>query len=94
MYTDEDKIEKITENNSDVILIAGKINKTGRVFYWKHELGEFIKIGDYAIVENMNGFDLIEVVGKVITKRKWANKFSNTKYENMKKIIQKIEIDI
>lgn len=94
MYPDENKIEKIANNDSEVILIAGKINKTGRVFYWEHKLGEFIKIGDYAIVENMNGFDLIEVVGKVITKRKWVNKFSNTKYENMKKVIQKIEIDI
>lgn len=67
----------------NVLLTAGIINATGKMLYWKDEIG--VKIGDYAIVESANGFDLIKVVGIIETKRYMAGRFSNTKYENMKK---------
>lgn len=71
------------ENN--VILIAGIINATEKMLYWKDEIG--VEIGDYAIVENASDFDLIKVVGRIETKSYMAGIFSNTKYENMKKVV-------
>lgn len=70
-------------------LVAGTINATGKTLYWKDEL-ELLNIGDYAIVENMHGYDLIKVIGIIETTEQNANKFSNTKYENMKRILIKI----
>lgn len=57
-------------------LIIGKLNndKIGR--YWKMEQDLYFNIGDYAIVENLNGYDLVKVVGLV-----------ETDEENVKKII-------
>ena len=72
----------------EVILVAGVINSTGKMLYWKTDIPVYI--GDYAIVENMNGYDLIKVVGLVRTKETMASKFSNTKYENMKKVVDAI----
>lgn len=49
-------------------LIAGKINNCGTTYYW--DISEFKvmpKIGDYAIVENMNDYDLVKIVGIVET---------------------------
>lgn len=66
-----------------VNLIAGTINATGKTLFWKGE--KYMSIGNYAIVENMNGYDLVKIVGKIETTKKEASKFSNTKYENMKK---------
>lgn len=74
------------ENDKNVILIAGVINATGKNLFWKNEKELDINIGDYAIVENMNGYDLIKVIGKVETTEKDARKFSNTQYCNMKKV--------
>ena len=51
-------------------------------------------IGDYAIVENMNGYDLVKVIGIVKTTKKDTGKFSNTKYENMKNAILGINANI
>lgn len=76
------------ENEERVYLVAGTINATGKTLYWKDE--KYIPIGNYAIVENVNGFDLIKVIGRVQTTKLNASKFSNTKYENMKKTIQEI----
>ena len=49
-------IEENTENGI-VTLIAGVINATGKMLFWKDD--NVIQIGDYAIVENMNGYDLV-----------------------------------
>ena len=76
--------------NEKVYLIAGIVNATGKVFYWIDEL--FVYIGNYAIVENMDGYDLVKVIGRIETSKKDASKFSNTKYENMKKVIREIEL--
>lgn len=69
-----------------VYLVAGLINATNRVLWWKDE-SKTGKLGDYYVVENMNGYDLVKVVGILATTKREASKFSNTKYENMKKII-------
>ncbi len=74
------------EEDKKVILIAGIINVTGQNLFWKNEKGLDIDIGDYAIVENVNGYDLIKVIGKIETTEENAKKFSNTKYCNMKKV--------
>ncbi len=71
-----------------VYLVAGLINATGKTLYWKDE--KYMYVGNYAIVENMNGFDLIKIIGKVETTKTNASKFSNTRYENMKQTIQEI----
>ena len=82
----------MNENNKEVYLVAGLINATGKVLYWRTK--SEIKLGDYAIVENMNGYDLVKVVGIVKTTKKNAIKFSNTKYENMKNVILEIKSNI
>lgn len=75
-------VKGIKEN---IVLIAGVINATGTLFYWKSDIE--ISVGDYAIVENKQGYDLIKSVGIIYTTKENAVKFSNTKYENMKKVV-------
>ena len=49
-------------------LIIGKLNN-GVINYWK---SEFIpKIGDYAIVNNRNDYDLVKIIGTVETNEKY-----------------------
>lgn len=69
-----------------VVLVAGKKNGGTDTLYWKTPDTSF-DIGDYAIVENMNGYDLIQIVGAIHTKKTLASSFSKTKYENMKNLI-------
>lgn len=84
----EDLIKE--KENQKVSLVAGVINATGKMFYWKDELG--LEIGAYAIVQNMNGYDLIKVIGRVSTTKTNVSKFSNTKYGDMKQTILEIHI--
>lgn len=86
------KVIKEMIEDEEIILIAGIINATGTLLYWKSD-GE-ISVGDYAIVENKNGYDLIKSVGIIYTTKKEASKFSKTKYENMKKVIQGFKCEI
>ena len=69
-----------------VVLVAGKKNGGNDALCWKTEDTSFA-IGDYAIVENMNGYDLIKIVGAIHTTKALASNFSKTKYENMKNLI-------
>ena len=85
------KLEKLTKDDI-VTLIAGTINATGKTLYWKSD--REVSIGDYAVVENMSGYDLIKVVGIVMTTKSNASKFSNTKYENMKNVIQVMQKEL
>lgn len=77
----------------DVCLVAGKLNNSQMVRYWKVEPEMVIDIarGDYAIVENQNGFDLVEIIGIINVDRKNVHLISNTKYENVKKMKMIIE---
>lgn len=89
MRPDEIGKKIIEENKSEeVYLIAGVINVTGQMLFWKDE-GR-MNIGNYAIVENGNGYDLAKIVGIVLTTKEEASKFSKTKYENIKKTIYPI----
>lgn len=82
-----EKLENLyKEAEQRVTIISGKINATGKILCWKDNMN-FGNIGDYAIVENKNGYDLVEIVGKIETTKENASKFSNTKYEDMKNII-------
>lgn len=76
---------------SYVNIVAGKLNKAdNQILYWKAEnIGAF-KIGDFAIVENRNSFDLIEIVGNVCTSEECAGFFSKTCYKKMKNVIRLI----
>ena len=85
------KLEKLTKDDI-VTLIAGTINATGKTLYWKSD--REVSIGDYAVVENVSGYDLIKVVGIVMTTKSNVSKFSNTKYENMKNIIQGMQKEL
>lgn len=84
--TTKDTMEKLENLYKEVILIAGRINATGKTLCWKSNIF-FIDIGDFAIVENKNGYDLVEIIGKIETTKENASKFSNTKYEDMKNIL-------
>ena len=74
-----------------VTLIAGQLNATGRMLYWKTNTEA--NIGEYAIVQNGSGYDLIKIVGIVYTQKSSAGRFSNTAYDNMKEIIKIVNIE-
>ena len=72
----------------EVCLIAGKLNSSQMVRYWRvdHEMLIDIARGDFAIVSNVGGLDLIEIIGTMYVERKNVPLISNTKYENMKNV--------
>lgn len=80
--------------NEKVTLVAGVINATQKMLYWKLDKGRMINVGKYAIVENTNGYDLIKVVGVIDTTKREASKFSNTKYDNMKRVLSRVNVDV
>lgn len=54
-------------------LIIGKLNRANIISYWN--TGDFIpdiSVGDYAIVENINDYDLVKIVGIVETEEKYT----------------------
>lgn len=59
-------------------LIAGRLNNMNKSNYWLVN-GFEANIGDYAIVENMNGYDLVEIVGLVETDEEHINKLIGNK---------------
>ncbi len=75
-----------------VYLIAGTINLTKETLYWIVE-GILTKdiIGDYAIVENRDAYDLVKIVGIVETTEENARKFLKHGYKHMKKVIKILE---
>ena len=90
MRPDEFGKKIIEENEEDAIvtLVVGVINATGKMLLWKDDCE--MQLGDYAVVENVNGYDLVKVIGIILTTEKQASNFSNTRYENMKKTIYPI----
>ena len=77
-----------------VDLIAGRLNRGTETLYWKMEKMMSCKLGDYAIVENANGYDLVKICGFITTMQSQASYFSKTKYENMKKVIMIMDEEI
>ena len=57
-------------------LIAAKLNSDNIVRFWKTEKNNF-EVGDYAIVENRNDYDLVKIVGIVETTEKYSSFFVN-----------------
>lgn len=86
---ESEKVENLNKEEK-VTVIAGMINATGKMLYWKSDIE--LEIGDYAVVQNMQGYDLIKIIGKVETYKKSTGRFSMTSYENMKKVLMRIEI--
>ena len=72
----------------EVYLIAGKLNNSQMVRYWRvnHDMLLDIARGDFAIVGNVSGFDLVEIIGTMYVERKNVPLISCTKYENMKDV--------
>lgn len=52
-------------------LIAGKLN-SGITHFWNVAEELYFEIGDYAIVENKNDYDLVKIVGIVETNKKYS----------------------
>ena len=76
----------------EVVLIAGKLNRSDSpVLYWKNEKNIALRVGDYAIVENRQSFDLVEIVGIVRTYKNKVGHFTKNSYETVKNVIKIIE---
>lgn len=80
-----------TKKNGRVYLVAGVLNGTTQVLYWKCDISLIYNLGDYAIVENKQGYDLIKIVGSVETEKNKVKLFSHTKYEDMKSIVSIVD---
>lgn len=52
-------------------LIAGKLN-SGTTNFWNIPENAVYEIGDYAIVQNKNDYDLVKIVGIVETNEKYS----------------------
>ena len=78
-------------------LIMGKFNQCNDPYYWEVGEGIFfnnIAIGDYAIVENMNDYDLVKVIGKVVTKEKYIKFLGTTELKKVIDIIDRKDIRV
>lgn len=53
--------------DGEIKAIAGMLNGDCTARFWKIPDGMAVDIGDYAVVENRDGYDLVEVVGLVKT---------------------------
>lgn len=72
----------------EVCLIAGKLNSSQNVRYWRVDREILIDVarGDFAIVGNQGGLDLVEIIGTIYVERKNVPLICNTKYENVKNV--------
>ena len=74
----------ILEDDKTVIeptikLICGKLKNCSTIYYWLIDNEFDFEIGDYAIVENMNDYDLVKIIGLVKTKEKYSEFITNQK---------------
>ncbi len=77
-----------SEIDEKIRLVIGVINSTGKALFWRDE--NYMQLGNYAIVENKDGYDLIKIIAKVETTKANAKRLTNTEYENIKNTIQEI----
>ncbi len=75
----------------EIILIGGRRNCDCKTLFWKCDFDiEDVEIGDYVIVENGKGYDLVKISGLVKTDDKNSYIFSNnSKLKKAKIIIHK-----
>lgn len=78
----------MSDKEEKIVLVAGTINATNMMLYWIDNVRA--EIGDYVIVQNKRDYDLIKVIGTVVTTKKGARRFSHTKYEDMKHTVLKL----
>lgn len=87
------RLEPATNNeevkDDTVKLIAGKLNNTKCVYYWTVDKDFDYEIGDYAIVENMNDYDLVKIIGTVETNDKYLKLLTNVNVN--KKVIEIVD---
>ena len=74
-------------------LIAGKLNSESVVRFWKIE-EKFFYVGDYAIVENKNDYDLVKIVGIIETNEKYVSFVTNecSRIKNVISIIPRFQV--
>ena len=54
-------------------LIIGKLNEDNNIRYWNASgFTPDVAVGDYAIVENINDYDLVKIIGIVETEEKYT----------------------
>jgi len=82
---------KSVDENDKVKMIAGKLNNCNQVYYWEIDDDRYFKIGDYAIVENLNDYDLVKIVGVIETTEKYV-KFINKVNKKVVGIVPRMDI--
>jgi len=70
-------------------IIVGKINRDNVKNHWNIEETKDFCIGDYAIVENVNGYDLVEIIGELLTTDEYVKEVVGKNIS--KNVIQVIE---
>ena len=68
----------MNDGENKVKLIIGKLNGSNINNFWITELKD-LNVGDYAIVENINDYDLVKIVGIVETKEEYLNILTHSK---------------
>lgn len=76
----------------NLYLIAGVINSMPNiVYFWLGDKNiDSFKIGDYAIVENLNSYDLVKIAGIVWTNEENLKSITKKDLAKMKKVIKYI----
>ena len=76
----------------NLYLIAGVINSMpNMVYFWLGNKGtDSFKIGDYAIVENLNSYDLVKIAGIIWTNEDNLKSITKKDLAKMKKVIRHI----
>ena len=76
----------------NLYLIAGVINSMpNMVYFWLGDKNiDSFKIGDYAIVENLNSYDLVKIAGIVWTNEDSLKSITKKDLAKMKKVIKYI----
>lgn len=79
----------------NLYLIAGVINSIpNTVYFWLGNKGkDSFKIGDYAIVENLNSYDLVKIAGIVWTNEDNLKTITKNNLAKMKRGIKYIPKD-
>ena len=81
--------DELPEIKTNIKLIAGKLNNCNTVYYWEIDENEEFEIGVYAIVENINDYDLVKIVGAINTSEKYTKFITNSKVN--KKVVMIID---
>lgn len=82
----------MSDNMMNIYLIAGVINAVpDQCYFWLGTKStDCFKIGDYAIVENKQGYDLVKIAGIVWTNEDNLKIITRNNLSKMKKVIRYI----